>query len=103
MSDQDEYSAEEPKLYEERQRGDLATSIIENPLWKEAFEDIEERFVEWLKHGSDEETLDAKKNLRMVEELKSSFEHHFNTGRMAAVRLGVIATAREAILRRFAA
>jgi len=103
MSIQDEYSAEESDLYEGRQRGEMAKALLDNPLWSEAFDHQEQALMEWLRHGTDEQSSEAKQSLHLLDGLKRRLEHHVNTGTMAENRLNFIAQARDKLSRLFAA
>lgn len=81
---------DEAKLRQQHDRGHRAKQLLENPLFQEAFDTIENTITEAWKHtGADEE--DARRNAYLMQRLLRDLRQHFvsalSTGKVAEKKL----------------
>ena len=80
----------EQKLRAELERGESASRILNNPLYKEAWDNMEKGLIDNLKQSRPGDTEIREKiyvALGILGKLESTFTEVLNTGKMARVSL----------------
>lgn len=79
---------DEQARIKERERAAEAQRIMDSQLWQEAYEKLARELNNaMLNSASDEETLEAKKQLLLLHKVRKHFENVLTTGRMAVEQL----------------
>jgi hypothetical protein len=73
----------------ERERGELARQIFDNPLWDEAYTAlVNERLERLLAPGtSDDEVLELRREILTANNLKQQLALALETGKMATIQI----------------
>ena len=73
----------------ERERATLARQIFDNPLWDEAYTSLVNRQLERMlaKAADGEETLECKRSVLALRDLKGYLETIMQTGKLAQAQL----------------
>ncbi len=97
---EDQFSAEEPKLHEERSKAARAKTILDDPLVAGAFDNLEERYMQALRDAPLRDVVGLqtlKIMLATVSQVRQHLEEMIRTGKLADKRLEIIDRMREEI------
>ena len=72
----------------ERERGEFARQVLENPIWVEAWDKYESGLISAWRKATDTETRErAHLELKTIEKVKRAIETVMKTGEMAQMQL----------------
>jgi hypothetical protein len=74
-------------LEEEQRRGHEAKRILDSPLWAEAYESLAKRLNTDMLNGDDDTTLEAKRRLLALYDVRKQLETVLRTGALAEMQL----------------
>jgi hypothetical protein len=64
-------------------RGREAKLLMENPLMVEAFQNIEDVWMNAMRHGEDDKVMQARNCLRVLDLVRNELTHMLQTGTMS--------------------
>ena len=83
--------AEETGCLKETDRANRARQIIDNPLWRETVEKIEDEVTQRIMEAeSGLVTMEYKNALKMFRQIVRAFEEALETGKLASAQLDII-------------
>tara|TARA_Y100000310_G_C20560614_1_gene752859 strand:- start:301 stop:663 length:363 start_codon:yes stop_codon:yes gene_type:complete len=65
-------------------RANQAASILNNPLFDQAFQAVEQELIDFLKQSKPEEAPDVQRTLKLLDLVRASLTEHIRTGQLAS-------------------